>query len=208
MMDNQADSTVKRDTSAREAYSERYEDALRLAATAHQRQRRKGSDLPYITHPFHVSVILLRHGFPIDVAIAGMLHDVVEDQDIAPDQIEGRFGERVAEIVVALSERKSDTRGAKRPWEVRKREALEYIRRASPEAVAVKAADTLHNARCTVLDVRREGPEVWGRFTRGHGPTLDYYRRILHIARERLPGHPLVDELAGAIEDFARLPHD
>jgi len=208
MVDNTSDHEAERGAGPQGAYSERYEEALRLAATAHQPQRRKGSDLPYVTHPFHVSVILLRHGFPIDVAIAGLLHDVVEDQGIAPERIEERFGGRVAEIVVALSERKTDALGAKRPWEVRKREALEHLRHASPEAVAVKAADTLHNARCTTLDVRREGPEVWGRFSRGHGPTLDYYRRILHIARERLPDHPLVDELAGAVEDFAQLARE
>jgi (p)ppGpp synthase/HD superfamily hydrolase len=189
------------------AYSERYEDALRLAATAHRGQRRKGSDLPYITHPFHVSVILLRHGFSTDVAIAGLLHDVVEDQGIEPRQIEERFGRRITEIVVALSERKMDDHGAKRPWEIRKREALEHLRQASLEAVAVKAADTLHNARCTALDVRREGPEVWGRFTRGREPLLTYYRQIVRIAQERLPGHPLVEELADAVEHLVQAVH-
>ena len=189
----------------KQGYSERYEQALRMAATAHRRQNRKSSDLPYVTHPFHVSVILLRHGFPADVAIAGLLHDVVEDQGVELDVIEDRFGPVVAEIVAALSERKTDAQGQKRPWEVRKREALEHMRQASREAVAVKVADALHNARCTACDVRRDGPQVWERFNRGSERQIDYYRRIVHVARERLEGHPLVAELADAVEDLASL---
>jgi (p)ppGpp synthase/HD superfamily hydrolase len=185
-------------------YSERYERALRMAATAHRHQNRKGSDLPYITHPVHVSVILLRHGFPTDVAIAGLLHDVVEDQGVDLSEIEEGFGSRVAACVAALSERKRDARGARRPWEVRKREALAHMRRASPEVAAVKVADALHNARCIALDVRRDGPAVWQRFHRGPGQQLEYYRQIVQVARERLRDHPLVDELAEAVEDLAR----
>ena len=186
-------------------YSERYERALRLAATTHRRQNRKGSDvLPYITHPVHVSVILLRYGFPVDVAIAGLLHDIVEDQGYPLSEIEEQFGVRVAEYVAALSERKRDDQGAKRKWEVRKKEALDHMRWAGPEVAAVKVADALHNARTSALDARREGPSFWQRFTRGPAALLQYYRQIIQVAREQLPGHPLVDELADAVEDLDR----
>ena len=194
-------------------YSERYERALRLAASAHRSQNRKAGDVPYITHPFHVSVILLRHGFSTDVAIAGLLHDVVEDQGFALGEIEERFGGRVAGFVAALSERKQDAHGVKRPWEVRKREALEHMRQGDVEVAAIKVADALHNAVCTAQDVRQDGPGAWQRFKRGPESQLDYYRRILEIARERLRDHPLVDEFAEAIEDLAQfvgldhLPH-
>jgi (p)ppGpp synthase/HD superfamily hydrolase len=187
-----------------EGYSERYEQALRVAATAHRDQERKGSSVPYITHPVHVSLILLRHGFPTELALAALLHDVVEDQGYPLPEIANRFGDRVAELVAALSERKRDDRGAERPWEVRKREALAHMRQARPEVAAIKAADALHNARCAALDTRRDGPEAWRRFRRGPGPQLDYYRDIVQVARERLPHHPLVDELADAVEDLAQ----
>ena len=111
----------------------------------------------------------------------------------------------MAEIVAALSERKTDAQGNKRPWEVRKREALEQMRQAIPDAVAVKVADTLHNARSIVLDARREGAKVWQRFTRGPDLMLNYYRQIVQVARERLRDHPLVDDLADAVDDLARV---
>jgi (p)ppGpp synthase/HD superfamily hydrolase len=188
-----------------EGYSELYERALRVAAIAHRDQDRKGSNVPYITHPVQVSLILLSHGFPSDLAIAGLLHDVVEDQEYPLSQIEAAFGPRVAEIVAALSEDKKDVRGNKRPWEVRKREALEHMRRADQDVAAVKAADTLHNIRCILLDARQEGTEVWERFTRGPNLMLSYYRQIAQVAREHLGDHPLVDELADAIEDLATI---
>ncbi len=129
------------------AYSQRYEAALTLAAQAHRYQDRKAGDVPYIVHPVHVSTILLCHGFAEDVVIAGLLHDVVEDQDIALDHIEAEFGPIVAELVAAVTEKKLEA-GVERPWQVRKQEMLAQIRAASPDAVALKAADALHNARC------------------------------------------------------------
>jgi (p)ppGpp synthase/HD superfamily hydrolase len=188
----------------KEGYSEQYEAALRVATVAHRRQMRKGSGLPYIIHPVHVSVILLRHGFSMESVIAGLLHDVVEDQGYDLADIDGRFGARVAEMVDALSERKSDAEGVKRPWDVRKREALQQLREASREAIAVKCADTLHNAHSFVQDLRLEGSEVWRHFNRGPQSQLGYYRRILSIAEERLGDHPLVAELADAMAQLAR----
>ena len=190
---------------SKNGYSERYELALRIAAIAHRDQNRKGGDLPYITHPVQVSIILVRYGFPIEAAIAGLLHDVVEDQDYELAQIEKQFGAQVAEIVGILSERKRDRYGKKRPWETRKRESLDKMCQSSPEAVAVKVADVLHNARCFVLDFRQTGPGLWRHFSRGAEAQLAYYRKVLEVARERLGPHPLVNELGDALDDLASI---
>lgn len=185
------------------AYTEQYEAALVLAAREHRPQNRKGTDIPYITHPVHVSVILARHGFPEPMVIAGLLHDVVEDQDYPLHRIQEEFGPDVAEMVAALSEQKRDAQDRARPWEVRKRESLERLRQASTGAVAVKAADVLHNVRALTSDLRREGPEVWGRFNRGPASSLWYYRSIAALARERVGDHPLVAELEDALRELA-----
>jgi (p)ppGpp synthase/HD superfamily hydrolase len=185
-------------------YSELYERALRMAAQAHRRQNRKGSDVPYITHPVHVSVILLRYGFPTEVAIAALLHDVVEDQGVGLTEIKEAFGGGVAEVVAALSELKTDAQGNERPWEVRKQEAVVCMRQASLEAVAVKAADALHNLRSIALDLREGGAKTWQRFSRGPEATLGFYQEVVQVAQERLPDHSLVSGLAEALDDLAR----
>ncbi len=185
------------------AYSERYEAALTLAARAHRHQTRKGGDVPYLVHPVHVSVILLRHGFSEDVAIAGLLHDVVEDQGVPLAEIEAAFGPAVTEMVAALSEKKKEA-GQPRPWEIRKQEALAQIRQASLEATAVKAADALHSTRSLAADLRRQGPSLWGNFSRGPAKSLWYYRSVAEIVGQRLGDHPLAVELDAAVQDLAQ----
>jgi (p)ppGpp synthase/HD superfamily hydrolase len=184
-------------------YSDLYEAALTLAARAHRQQRRKVGDVPYIVHLVHVSTILLRHGFPEEVLVAGLLHDIVEDQDVPLSEIEAGFGPAVGEMVAALTEWKR-AEGQERPWEVRKGELLAQVRQASDGAVAVKAADSLHSARTLAADLRRQGAGVWSHFRRGPEPSLWFYRRVAELVRERLGAHPLADEVEDAVQDLER----
>ncbi|HET9222693.1 MAG TPA: HD domain-containing protein, partial [Roseiflexaceae bacterium] len=147
-------------------FSARYDAALALAARAHRQQLRKGTDIPYIAHPVHVSLILIRHGFGEDLAIAGLLHDVVEDTDVPLDRIAAEFGDQVARLVAAVSETKA-VDGVERPWEERKAEKLAHLLAGGPDVAVLKAADAIHNARSIAADVRLSGPSVWGRFKRG-----------------------------------------
>ncbi|MCJ7737683.1 MAG: HD domain-containing protein [Anaerolineae bacterium] len=186
-------------------YSELYERALRIAAGSHRRQNRKGSAIPYITHPVHVSLILLRYGFPMEVCIAGLLHDVVEDQNYTLAAIDKDFGPRVAHIVGALSETKSDGRGNKLPWEIRKADGLAKVRQAGQEAAAVKAADTIHNINSTLYDIRASGVAVLDRFNRGPQQMLANYRKIVALVDKAIGPHPLADELAAATVDLGEV---
>jgi len=185
------------------AYSARYEAALILAIRAHRSQLRKGSDIPYASHPIHVSVILLRHGYPEDLVVSALLHDVVEDQDVSIGSIEEEFGPAVAEMVLAVTECKSEG-GARRPWHVRKQQALAHMHAGSTGAAALKAADVLHNARSLAAQLRRTGAATWQHFSRGPDDALWYYRSVAGIARERLGPVPLVDELDHAVRDLER----
>jgi (p)ppGpp synthase/HD superfamily hydrolase len=184
-------------------FSERYEAALALAANVHGDQVRKVGGDPYIVHVAHVSVILLRAGFAEDVALAGLLHDAVEDQNVPLAEIEADFGPVVAEMVAAVTERKYEG-GVARRWEDRKREALEHLRGASRGTAALKAADTLHNIHSLLLGLRRDGDSVWKRFSRGPEETLWYYDSVADIVRQRLDDHPLSRELDAALARLKR----
>jgi len=183
-------------------FSARYDAALALAAQAHRQQLRKGTDIPYLAHPMHVSLILIRHGFGEDLAIAGLLHDVVEDTDMPLERIAAEFGDAVARLVAAVSETKTAD-GAERPWEQRKAEKLAHLLEGGPDVAALKAADAIHNARSITADVRQSGPSVWGRFKRGADQTLWYYREILAGVRAKLGDQPIALELAAAVEELA-----
>src|SRR5215210_7418117 len=99
-------------------YSDRINHAFAFAAKHHDRQVRKGTRLPYLTHPANVAVILTRYAQDEDTVIAGILHDVVEDcvrenytRDMLVERVGQKFGADVLETVLAVTERRSDDDG-------------------------------------------------------------------------------------------------
>jgi (p)ppGpp synthase/HD superfamily hydrolase len=83
-----------------------YHRALEYATIIHAAQVRKGTGTAYITHPVAVAELVVSDGGTETAAIAALLHDAVEDQGGRRrlDDIERRFGARVAEIVAGCSE--------------------------------------------------------------------------------------------------------
>lgn len=158
--------------------SGRFTEATDYALDKHRTQIRKGSGVPYASHVLAVAAIVLEMGSDEDEAIAGLLHDVVEDQGgaEAEAEIRARFGDRVADIVRA----NSDTdQVPKPPWRARKETYIAGVATKDPGAVRVSIADKLHNARMIVLDHRAVGDELWDRFTADGPDTLWYYAALL-----------------------------
>ncbi len=90
---------------------QKYDDALRFAATAHGGQTVKGSDLPYVVHVTLVAAETIaaieREGADdADLAVqCALLHDVVEDTPVTLAEVAALFGPEVAAGVDALSKR-------------------------------------------------------------------------------------------------------
>ena len=107
-------------------YTERLVDALGYAALVHVTQVRKGSEVPYLAHLLGVCSLVLEAGADEDVAVAGLLHDAVEDQGGAARaaEIEARFGLRVASIVADCTD--ADV-VPKPPWRERKIAHLAHL---------------------------------------------------------------------------------
>ncbi len=155
------------------------EEAIEVAAEAHQGQYRKGTDTPYITHPYAVGLILMEAGCTEAVIIAGILHDTVEDTDLTLEFIRERFGEDIANIVDGCSENKALR------WRARKTERIEALRTASPEICTVTCADKLHNLRTIISEYDLIGDTVWDRFHGGVEDQAWYYRSILDAIADR-----------------------
>ncbi|MGA7919547.1 MAG: HD domain-containing protein, partial [Candidatus Acidiferrales bacterium] len=58
----------------------RFDSAFQLASGLHHSQRRKGTEIPYISHLMSVAALVLEAGGDEDQAIAALLHDAMEDQ--------------------------------------------------------------------------------------------------------------------------------
>jgi (p)ppGpp synthase/HD superfamily hydrolase len=175
----------------------RFNDAILYALELHAEQKRKGSGTPYVAHLLSVAALVIEDGGDEDQAIAGLLHDAVEDQGgrETMDAIRRRYGERVADIVHGCT----DTyESPKPPWRQRKQAYLERLATASPEVRRVSLADKLHNSRSILTDLLR-GEPVWERFRGGKDGTLWYYRSLLEVYR-RTGDSPMVRELGWVLE--------
>jgi hypothetical protein len=181
----------------------RFKRALIFAARAHAGTNRKGTTIPYITHPVQVARILEGYGFDEDLVIAGLLHDVIEDENVPPEKLDEHFGCRVRALVCAVTEKKADESGAARPWGVRKREQLDHLNSAAPEIAALKAADALHNLTTIVADLDEHGGTVWDRFNAEPAALAGYYTEVATVVREKLGEHPLAKALVQVAATFS-----
>lgn len=148
--------------------------ALAFAAKAHQGQFRKGTDIPYISHPYAVGLILQGAGCREEVVAAGILHDLLEDTEVNLAQLREEFGLGVAMIVEGCSEPEHDDL----PWETRKEHTIAYLKSAPVEIRMVACADKLHNLRSMLVDYRQVGEALWVRFKRGREKQEWCYREL------------------------------
>ncbi len=178
----------------------RFVDALAFAIAAHGDQTRKGGDIPYVSHLLGVASLVLEAGGDEDMAIAGLLHDTIEDTATTAADIEDRFGRRVALIVVGCTDTDEHP---KPPWRPRKERYITHLVAPSTpsDVLAVSLADKLHNARSLVTDYRHAGEEVSRRFNAGPAEQLWYYQTLAGIFQNRIPG-PMTNELRHTVEQL------
>lgn len=105
-------------------------------------------DQLHVSHEYFVAHILQAYGFDEDTVIAGLLHDIVEDTDVTVDQVREQFGPRVASIVEEV------TFDQAVPWKERSIMMAERLAQASPDAKAVKTADTVHHLHLCIEELR------------------------------------------------------
>ncbi len=132
--------------------------AALFAAKAHEGAVRKGSNIPYITHPMETAVIVSMMTDDKEVIAAALLHDVIEDAGVSEDELREQFGDRVAWLVAKESEDKSRT------WEERKATTIKKLETAERDSKILALGDKLSNLRCTARDYMHIGDKVWERF--------------------------------------------
>ncbi len=155
----------------------RFQRAFQFAAKMHAGQTRKASTIPYITHLMGVASLVLEAGGDEDLAIAALLHDVVEDCGGRPmlTQVRRLFGKRVAEIVDGCTDAYVIPKPA---WRKRKENYIRRLKKEGADTRLVSAADKLNNVRSILSDYRASGESVWSRFNGGRDGTVWYYRTL------------------------------
>lgn len=190
--------------------TDRFTRALEFALKIHEKDTRKGTDIPYISHLLQVSGLVLEHGGDEDDAIGGLLHDTAEDGEIEGmnraeaaqhilSMIREEFGAKIAGIVeensdgINQAERKADD------WKHRKVLYVAAIGHKSESALLVSLCDKLHNLRSLLADSRHIGRNHWGRFNASREEILWYYQALHDAFSARLADQP---QLARLCADF------
>jgi (p)ppGpp synthase/HD superfamily hydrolase len=195
-------------------YSDRINHAFAFAAKHHDRQVRKGTRLPYLTHPANVAVILTRYDQDEQTVVAGILHDVIEDcvrdgytRDMLEQRIGDKFGPAVLDTVLAVTQRQVDEEGIELSSEERRDDYLARLAGASDSARWVCAADKIHNGASIVADLKRtlDPDTVWSRFSAGRVGTVRWYRRVYDRLRELGFDAAIMDELREVAEELEQL---
>lgn len=195
-------------------YSDVINHALAFAAKHHDRQVRKGTKLPYLTHPANVAIILTRYSRSDDAVVAGILHDVIEDcvrdgysRDMLEQRIGDKFGPKVLDTVLAVTYRRQDDDGVELSGDERKEDYLDRLRNANEDARWVCAADKIHNASSIISDLRRTvDPEtVWTRFSGGRAGTARWYRQVYERLAEVGFSAPIMEELNEVSSELEQL---
>jgi len=190
-------------------YSDRINHAFAFAAKHHDRQVRKGTRLPYLTHPANVAVILTRYDQDDHTIVAGILHDVIEDcvrdgytRQMLEQRIGDKFGPDVLDTVLAVTHRQVDEEGIELSSEERKDDYLARLAAASERARWVCAADKVHNGNTILADLDRtlDPDTVWSRFNVGRLGTVRWYRRVYDRLKELGFDTAIMDELRDVAE--------
>jgi len=178
----------------------RFRRAFLFAADKHSGQTRKASSVPYIAHLLGVASLVLEFGGDEDMAIAALLHDVVEDCGGVPmlKEVGRRFGPRVAKIVDGCTDSYTDPKPA---WRERKETYLRHLKKADGETRLVSAADKLNNVRSILSDYREVGESIWARFNGGREGTLWYYRSLVEEFLQH-KSNRLIRELELAVQEL------
>lgn len=186
----------------------RFSEALDYVAVAHAGQLRKGTELPYVSHLISVAALVLDDSGSETEAIAGLLHDVVEDQggDDGGRQrlrdVRARFGDEVGDIVEGCTD--YDTSGVHGPWKERKEAHVAHIGDMPPSVQRVSLADKLHNTRSILRDYRVHGDALWARFNAGAEAQL-WYLSAVSAAFAKVSDSPMAEDLRAVVDELRAL---
>jgi len=146
-----------------------------------------------------LSTILAKNGFSDETIAAGYCHDLLEDTKCSEQEIKKSCGEKVLEIVKAVSNEKI------KDWKEKKRRYIKSVRISPVEAKAVCCADKIHNLQSTLIAYPKYQPEVfWAKFNASKEGKEWFEEEVLKMLKETWH-HPLVDEYEKLLLESVKL---
>lgn len=172
-----------------------YERAVMVAAAAHCGMTRKGTGIPYLSHPVEAAAIVAEMTDDQELIAAAVLHDVVEDTDVTAEELEEMFGARVTHYVACETENKRRDLPPESTWKLRKQETITFLKeRADRNARMLALADKLSNLRSIERDLNSIGDRIWQRFNQKDKAMHGWFYRQTAEALRELEAYPAWQE--------------
>ncbi len=189
-------------------YSQKINDAIRVAATAHEGQYRKGSSTPFIAHPIAVALITQKYIDDEATFVAALLHDVLED---VPERVYSRtdmlrdFGAEIVGIVEAVTE-PDITEPTEQAWQERKQSYINHLSEISDiRPLMVSCADKIHNMSEIVREYENSGSEIWKAFHVGRAREIWFYETVLPVLQQKVLPKDAIEEYAKTLTKLKKL---
>lgn len=178
-----------------------FERAVVFAAWAHRGVTRKGSNIPYLVHPIEAAAIVAEMTEDEELIAAAVLHDVLEDTEVTPKELEAYFGERVVHYVLGESEDKRRHLPPEETWKLRKQETIDFLReKADKNAKILALGDKLSNLRSIYRDLESVGESLWERFHQKDRAMHGWMYHELADALSELQDYPAWKEYKRLVE--------
>jgi (p)ppGpp synthase/HD superfamily hydrolase len=185
--------------------SNRFAAALAWATLTHSGQTRKETSIPYVCHLLGVAALVLEDGGSETEAIAALLHDSVEDQQVDPATIERLFGADVRRIVMACTDTIDGLPRDASSTMLRKAAYVRHLKTLDADALRVSLADKVDNARAIARDYLRIDDKVFERFNAKREGTISYYQQLVReFASLGSVSKPLLSELERCVAVFSK----
>ena len=178
-----------------------FEEAVQYALEKHAGMTRKRTSTPYILHPLEVAVMAGSMTTDEEVLAAAVLHDTVEDAGATLQELEERFGQRVAALVATETEDKREGQPPSETWRIRKEESLEALRQSDdPGAKVLWLADKLSNLRAFHASWKISGDSIWESFNQKDPAQQAWYYRSIDNLLSDLRGYEAWQEYHHLVE--------
>ena len=174
--------------------------AIIFAVKAHANTERRGKGFPYIVHPMEAVEIVATMTTDQELLAAAALHDVVEDTDVTVDEIRKEFGDRIAKLVDAESDKFEAGKTEEESWHERKQAAIDRLAAATHDAKIVALGDKLSNMRAIARDYQDIGDKLWERFHAKDPKDHEWHYRGLASALKELDNTYAYKEFATLID--------
>ena len=178
------------------------DQAIIFASKAHFGQKRKGKEVPYIVHPLEAMAIVASVTSDPELIAAAVLHDVIEDTKYTYEDLQAKFGKRVADLVKAESDEEVEDKDHEKSWKERKIEGIEKLKNSTRDVQIIALGDKLANIRDMWRDYTAVGAKLWERFHENDPKLHEWRYKELVKALSNLQGIEAYEEFKFRVENL------